>query len=217
MGSAYKDAFGLVPGTHLASPMNWRFPVAAKWATSQVYEKHGEADGSDGICTMYHHGVYLGEGMVMGFPEGLGTLKEFAPDGTFYTVSYAYDKQTAFKRAVLTASWEMPTYDPMHNNCEHFVTMLTTGRASSLQALRAKMVLRAVAVGSSAVALARAAKAKREARLVKRWGFKPGAPHTSHDARLAKHVTDLGLDWRTRLSKDHEVYKAHAAALRTRY
>lgn len=86
---AFKDPFDIMPGTHLAShmPVQFFYPLGLQIG----WKKRGSASNS--YCTLYHHGIYLGNGWVIAHPEGLVRISNFIHDGqnsqNFYEVRYA--------------------------------------------------------------------------------------------------------------------------------
>lgn len=93
------------------------------------YTHHGLCVGDDQII----HYAGLGDGMSKG-DICLSTLNEFTKGNNFWTKEHiirTYSREDSVKRAFtrIGENW----YDPLINNCEHFVTWCITGFHSSEQ------------------------------------------------------------------------------------
>jgi len=173
--AAFKDPYNIMPGTHLARQFGtWIHPLGLQrgWKRKAYarMRNNGSPVASNSYCAMYHHGIYLGNGWVIGHPEGLKRIQEFTVGSeNLYEVRYA-DPDSAKKivgRGIQQALQDlfigtptlghpsastrsitnkhrsttgMHTYSPFTRNCEHFATLITTGTPTSMTLLRIALV-----------------------------------------------------------------------------
>jgi hypothetical protein len=180
------DRYGIAPGTHIASHISdLGAPPVFKTGVSSVWKRHEigtKENAQNTICSLYHHGVYIGNGTIFGFPEGLTKMEDFAKGNqAFYEIKY---RKPANKRDVLQRAAQIihhyyfgrvkrgNNYNFLDRNCEHIATFIATGRAQSLQVARATWVF----LGGTLLSLVSAASSmmKKAKKLMRQWGFKPG-------------------------------------------
>ena len=152
--TASGDSFGLAPGTH-------------------IYYK-----GAFKVKALTHHGVYLGEGMVVdvgSVPDacmsarntmarntgqayqfksqgiGLSKLTNFVKRG-FSTYYVTYETQRPRADILYSALDHIGPnkYNVLRNNCEHLATELVTGKRTSRQAMMAFLTARHTLLGAAA-------------------------------------------------------------------
>ena len=188
--TAAADPYGIAPGTHLASRFADMLPLFA--STDKRWIKHSSSANTGGlkgntILSLYHHAVYLGNGLTFGIPEGINTLSHFMEGNkAYYEIVYPHsslEKKKAIFRRVAHVFTEIDSrpdsnfsrYSAIRRNCEHMATYLMTGKATSIQATRAKIVWLGVGAVFASRVLARAVFfVKKVTKLMRRWGFKPG-------------------------------------------
>ena len=161
--SAEKDPYGIAPGTHLALPYqnNWKYVTVGKGIFGRFGKQNmrliipGWSDDSSfftGLNSVFHHGVYVGNGMVMHVGGGgvnrlrrgvhadrvgLDTLALMTGFGKgLYIVEHA---QTLNKHQIMYNLLKAPgkwNYDRQSRNCEHWATEAVTGVPMSAQVER---------------------------------------------------------------------------------
>jgi Lecithin retinol acyltransferase len=99
---------------------------------------HVVAERSWGIVPYEHHGVYVGDGMVIDLADnviGHVTLQEFSNGDDLwlrrYPSKHEFDAAEVVARATRRLGCE--EYDLIDWNCEHFATWCVTGTAFSKQ------------------------------------------------------------------------------------
>ena len=195
------DPYGLVPGTHIASRFAESY-VPFFLATGSGFQKQdspfkNSAQIDNSRNSMYHHGVYLGNGWVLDFPDGLSTLEKFiGKNKLYYKVTYPWkiDQKDVVRRAVqvfvagLDPRYKLE-YDTESKNCEHVATYIMTGTPRSLQVTRARMTLIGIGLGYWTLVLKVALRKSRK--LMRAWGFKPGMNkheiHERYKNQIAKY------------------------------
>jgi hypothetical protein len=171
-GNAYLDRFNIKPGTHLAVRFTNALPIPMLTFRSKTWkprtdflptymQKSGPLrkiqELYDGGMCLFHHGVYLGNGWVIGHPEGLSRLEDFSHGQVIFEVHYkngvALPHLQRVKRAIQIAVQSVllrfnkttinnnknfamtgSQYSIRRRNCEHFVTFIVTGISESTQA-----------------------------------------------------------------------------------
>jgi hypothetical protein len=193
------DPYGLVPGTHIASRFDESgvplFLTKGSGFQKQDSPFENVAIHNNSRNSLYHHGVYLGNGWVLGFPEGLSTLEDFIGyNKLYYKVTYPrkIDQKDVVRRAVQVFYARRidfgKGYDLFRKNCEHVATYIMTGTPQSLQVTRAKMIV--LGIGSGLILALKAAQ-KASRKLMRSWGFKPGMNkhqiHEQYNKQIAKY------------------------------
>ena len=160
---AERDPYGIAPGTHLALPYQnmWKYATVGKGILGRFGKQSmrlaipGWADDSSffrGLNTVFHHGVYIGNGMIMhvggGGVErlregthanrvGLDTLAFMTGFGKgLYIVEHAKSLnkyQIMYNLLKSPGAWN---YDRQSKNCEHWATETVTGVPVSSQVER---------------------------------------------------------------------------------
>jgi hypothetical protein len=164
--SAEMDPYGIAPGTHLAMPYKkeWKYATVGKGVLGKFGRQKmrllipGWSDDSkffSGLNALFHHGVYVGNGMVMHVGGGglnrmrqgthtervgLDTLATMTALGKgLYVVEHArtLDKhQIMYNLLRAPGAWN---YDMRSKNCEHWATETVTGIPMSSQVERFTM------------------------------------------------------------------------------
>jgi hypothetical protein len=184
---AANDSRGIRPGTHLVVRYSrWAWPLnpgAIRWGqlnnmqtsvsgTTPVRKKVGNVlKRALQTFSIMHHGIYVGDGIVMAYPEGLETIEEFTEGRQAYVVPHAAQLQpgVVVKRAIQSAIAShigYNKYDMIDNNCEQFVSFIMTGKATSLQ-VRQQLFPIIVGVGGIYIAIA-ARRVKRDIAMLRR-------------------------------------------------
>jgi hypothetical protein len=198
--TAAADPYGIAPGTHLASRFTDALPLFA--SKGKRWIKHSSYAGNstkglenDTFLSLYHHVIYLGNGLTFGFPEGLGTLSHFMKGNkAYYEIVYpgsSTDKKSIFRRVAhaftegLTrpnSDFSASKYNVIKRNCEHLATYIMTGKATSLQVSRAEILLIGLGTAYAAAVLAKAVFFVRKiSKIMRKWGFKSGMRRNAID------------------------------------
>jgi hypothetical protein len=117
-------------------------------------------------CNAKHHAIYIGNGTVVGFPEGIQSLRDVVNMGNkVYALPPDVNNlptREIVKRATQYAvdnfyspKLSIQKYNMFERNCEHFASFILTGKATSFQADRAKLIaaIGALKAGREAVVL----------------------------------------------------------------
>ena len=184
---AANDTRGIRPGTHLVARYSrWAWPLnpgSIRWGqlnttqtpvsgTTPVRKKVGNVlKRALQTFSIMHHGIYVGDGLVMAYPEGLQTIEEFTQGRQAYVVPHAAQLQpgVVVKRALQSAvafHIGYKEYNTIQNNCEQFVSFIMTGKATSLQ-VRQQLFPIIVGVGGIYIAIA-ARRVKRDIAVLRR-------------------------------------------------
>jgi hypothetical protein len=153
--TAAQDKHGLQPGAHLVVVMEGRAYTLSDWVSwllnpgmirwgeiKNVQKQDGPRTPLQKVknaCKFHHHGIYIGNGMVMDYPGGLRTLKEFMGSEQAYVVPHARGSrpkvivERALQAAAALHIVPNPAYSEIFKNCEHFANFIATGKATSLQ------------------------------------------------------------------------------------
>lgn len=175
---ASDDSHGLQPGAHIvtyvqsANPFYWPVnPGSIRWsqikntqmsAVSRMRQmsaasRIGNAKNAWNLSrSLMHHGVYIGNGVVLDYPDGLRTIEDFVAGMKAYIVPHATHSRPDIivKRAMEASVASLVTgknksYGMMYHNCEHFANFIVTGKATSLQV--AQVLVPMVIIGGFAV------------------------------------------------------------------
>lgn len=159
---AADDSHGLQPGAHIvtyvqsANSFYWPVnPGSIRWsqikntqmsAASRTHQmlsasRIGNAKNAWNLSrSLVHHGVYIGNGVVLDYPEGLRTIEDFVAGMKAYVVPHATHLRPdiivkrAMKASVASlVAGKNKSYDAISHNCEHFANFIVTGKATSLQ------------------------------------------------------------------------------------